>query len=162
MSPRADAVAVAVLRGRDEQTQVLLIRRARGAFAGAWTFVMGLVEENERATDAALREVGEETGLRCAAFYTAGELDTFYDPVKDRIVQVPYFVARVVTDEVVLDEAHDAYRWTTFAEADEMLEFAAQRRILGEIRRAFVERDPAKWRTIALEPMALDQHRDGG
>jgi dihydroneopterin triphosphate diphosphatase len=149
-SRRADAVAVVVLRDRGEGTRVLLIRRARGAFAGAWTFVMGLVEADERATDAALRELGEETGLVCERFYTAGELDTFYDPVKDRIVQVPYFVARVADGEVVLDDAHEAFRWTTFAQAEELLEFAAQRRILDEIRRAFVEREPSAWRTIAL------------
>jgi dATP pyrophosphohydrolase len=147
-SCRADAVAVAVLRDRGERTRLLLIRRARGAFAGAWTFVMGGIDENERATDAALRELAEETGLTCEHFYTAGELDVFYDPVKDRIVHVPYFVARVDDGDVVLDEAHEAYRWTTFAEAEELLTFAAQRRILGEIRRAFVEREPGPWRMI--------------
>jgi hypothetical protein len=49
---------------------------------------------------------------------------------------------------VVLDDAHDAFRWTTFADAEELLEFAAQRRILGEIHRAFVARDPAPWRSV--------------
>jgi dATP pyrophosphohydrolase len=63
-------------------------------------------------------------------------------------VHVPYFVARVDDGDVVLDEAHEAYRWTTFAEAEELLTFAAQRRILGEIRRAFVEREPGPWRMI--------------
>jgi len=110
---------------------------------------MGGVEDGERATDAARRELAEETGLTPAAFFTAGELDAFYDPVRDRIVHVPFFVARVDDRDIVLeDDVHDEHRWVRFAQAEEMLEFAAQRRVLDEIHRAFVARAPAPWRTI--------------
>jgi dihydroneopterin triphosphate diphosphatase len=157
---RPDAVAVLVLRGAGDGTRVLLLRRARGAFAGAWTFVMGGVEDGERATDAARRELREETGLSAATLYTAGELDAFYDPVRDRIVHVPFFVARVggaqadaaQTDAapaiVLEDDVHDEHRWATFAEAEELLTFSAQRRVLDEVRRAFVAREPDPWRAI--------------
>lgn len=146
---RPDAVAVVVLRGAGEDARVLLLRRSRGAFTGAWTFVMGLVEDGERGTAAAARELAEETGLSPAALYTAGELDTFYDPVRDRIVHVPFFVARVHDGDVRLEEnVHDEHRWATFAEAERVLTFAAQRRVLGEVQRAFVARDPEPWRSI--------------
>jgi dATP pyrophosphohydrolase len=138
-----------VLRGAGERAEVLLVRRAGGAFAGAWTVVMGGVEDGERATDAARRELAEETGLAIGALYTAGELDAFYDPVRDRIVHVPFFVARVEPGDVVLEDGvHDQHRWATVPEAMELVEFAAQRRVLGEVRRAFVEREPAAWRLI--------------
>jgi dihydroneopterin triphosphate diphosphatase len=147
---RPDAVAVLVLHGAGADTRVLLLRRARGAFAGAWTFVMGGVEDGERATDAARRELLEETGLIASAFYTAGELDAFYDPVRDRIVHVPFFVARVGTGPAIVleDDVHDAHRWVGFAEAEELLTFSSQRRVLGEVRRAFVAREPDPWRAI--------------
>ena len=146
---RPDAVAVVVLRGAGDDTRLLLLRRSRGAFAGAWTFVMGLVEDDERGTAAAARELTEETGLSPAAFYTAGELDAFYDPVRDRIVHVPFFVARVDGAEVSLEDGvHDEHRWVTFAEAESALTFAAQRRVLKEVHRAFVARDPEPWRSI--------------
>ena len=138
-----------MLRGEGEHAEVLLLRRGNGAFAGAWTFVMGGVEDGERGTDAARRELFEETGLSLVTLFTAGELDAFYDPVRDRIVHVPYFVAHVGDGDVRLeDDVHDAHRWVTFAAAEEMLEFAAQRRILGEIHRAFVARRPQPWRMI--------------
>jgi dATP pyrophosphohydrolase len=128
---------------------VLLLRRAGGAFAGAWTFVMGGVEDGERATDAARRELREETGLSLRTLFTAGELDAFYDPVRDRIVHVPFFVAHVGGGAIVLEhDVHDEHRWVRFAEAERMLEFSSQRRVLDEVRRAFVLRAPAPWRTI--------------
>ena len=138
-----------MLRGEGADAEVLLLRRAGGAFAGAWTFVMGGVEDGERATDAARRELFEETGLSIATLFTAGELDAFYDPVRDRIVHVPFFVAHAGEGEVALEaDVHDEHRWVTFAQAETMLEFSAQRRVLEEVRRAFVLGAPAPWRTI--------------
>jgi 8-oxo-dGTP pyrophosphatase MutT (NUDIX family) len=146
---RPDAVAVVVLRGEGAAPEVLLLRRAGGAFAGAWTFVMGGVEDGERATDAVRRELLEETGLTAATLFTAGELDAFYDPARDRIVHVPFFVAYAGEGAVALEaDVHDEHRWVTFAEAERMLEFSSQRRVLDEVRRAFVVRSPAPWRTI--------------
>ena len=145
---RPDAVGVVVLRGERDATRMLVIRRRRGAFAGAWTIVMGLVEGAERATETARREVFEETGLDVTALYTAGALDAFYDPVKDRVVLVPFFVARVAGGDVRTDEAHDAYQWLTLDEAAPLLTFSAQRRLLDEVRGAFVEREPEGWRAI--------------
>lgn len=145
---RPNAVGVAVLRGADDETRVLLIRRGRGAFVGSWTIVMGVVEDGERATETARREVLEETGLAVTELFTAGALDTFYDPVKDTIVVVPFFVARVAEGEVKTDDAHDAHRWVTLEEAAPLLTFSSQRRLLEEIKAAFVERAPEPWRLI--------------
>jgi dATP pyrophosphohydrolase len=149
-SGQPDAVSIVVLEGRGDATQLLVIRRAGGAFAGAWTYVMGGVEPGERAPQTALRELAEETGLHADALYLAGAFDVFYDPRRDRIRNVAVFVARVATRNVTVDDAHDAYRWVSFAEAAELLEFPSQRRLLDDVRRDFVERDPSSWRNIAV------------
>jgi dihydroneopterin triphosphate diphosphatase len=146
---RPDAVAIVVLRRHGNDTQVLLVRRASGAFTGAWTFVMGGVEEDERATETARRELVEEVGLGPTLLFTAGALDAFYDPVRDRIVHVPFFVAYLEAGEIRLeDHVHDAHRWVSFDEATDLLEFDAQRRALAEIHRNFVARAPQQWRSI--------------
>ena len=146
---RPDAVAIAVLRGSGDEATVLLLRRRRGAFGGAWTLVMGVVEDDETGVDAARRELFEETGLTLTTLYTAGEMDAFYDPVKDAVVHVPFFVARVAEGDVVLEEhVHGEHRWVSIPRAREMVEFPAQARILEEIRQAFVLNEPAPWRVI--------------
>lgn len=47
----------------DPDGRILLGRRTRGTFAGRRILISGGVDEGERFTDAALREVREETGL---------------------------------------------------------------------------------------------------
>jgi 8-oxo-dGTP diphosphatase len=53
------AVGVVCLRGRD----VLLIRRGKPPLSGGWSLPGGRIEWGERAADAALRELVEETGV---------------------------------------------------------------------------------------------------
>ena len=57
------AVSIAVWRG----DEVLLVRRKRPPFHGAWTFPGGRVEYGETTGDAVLRELREETGLSVTA-----------------------------------------------------------------------------------------------
>lgn len=53
------AVGVVCLRG----DEVLLIRRGKPPLMGAWSLPGGRIEWGERAADAALRELSEETGV---------------------------------------------------------------------------------------------------
>ena len=47
-----------------DQNRILLIKRARGDYAGLWGLPGGKVENDEHLSDAAIREVYEESGIR--------------------------------------------------------------------------------------------------
>ena len=63
MTPARPTIAVGVLLL--DQDRVLLIKRGRPPQAGRWTVPGGKVELGESLAQAGLRELSEETGLRC-------------------------------------------------------------------------------------------------
>ena len=78
--PRPALTVDVVLLTRDSVPRVLLIRRKRDPFAGCWAFPGGFVEEGETLTQAAARELLEETMV------AAPELDHLHtagDPGRD-------------------------------------------------------------------------------
>jgi 8-oxo-dGTP diphosphatase len=61
-----------VVRRRWGRRQVLLVRRGRYTHETGWTLPKGKVNPGEAPLEAALREVGEETGCRARADRFAG------------------------------------------------------------------------------------------
>jgi len=65
------AASAAIFRDR----AVLLVERGKGALAGIWSLPGGHIEPGETAAAAALREVGEETGVTARLFGLADVRD---------------------------------------------------------------------------------------
>jgi 8-oxo-dGTP pyrophosphatase MutT (NUDIX family) len=76
---KAAAVAIALVRDDAGVDCFILIRRARRlrAHAGQWALPGGRLEHSESPVDAALRELEEEVGLRCAVTDVLGLLDDY-------------------------------------------------------------------------------------
>ena len=69
--------------------------------------------------------------------------EQFYDAAGDCIQLVPAFLARVADDACVrLNGEHAAFRWAPLDEAAQVLPFGSQRRLLDEVAREFVAREP--------------------
>ena len=73
------AVAIALTAAPDNDTALLLTRRAAGlrSHGGQWALPGGRCDAGESAMDAALRELQEELGLVLAADAVLGELDDY-------------------------------------------------------------------------------------
>ena len=107
-----------VVREGDAGVEVLLVHRPRYA---DWTFPKGKAEADESDEDCALREVEEETGLRC-------ELDrelpsTVYVDGHGRRKRVRYWVMRAVGGELEFEHEVDDAVWLPPDEARRTLSY---------------------------------------
>lgn len=118
----SDMVQVHPFRLRDGIVEHLLLRRsdAEAYGPGVWQVITGGVDAGERAIDAALRELREETGLAPDDLFSLPSIAMFYFEPTDRVILSPVFACRV-SAEPILSHEHSDYRWTDAASALEML-----------------------------------------
>lgn len=95
-----------VVRDGTDGLEVLVVHRPR---YGDWSFPKGKAGPGEADEDCALREVEEETGLRCAL---GDELPaTEYADSLERPKRVRYWVMRPVAGELAFLHEVDAADW---------------------------------------------------
>jgi 8-oxo-dGTP diphosphatase len=95
-----------------------------------WAFPKGKLEDGESWEDAAVREVEEETSLRCEL----GEhLGSTHYPVREGTKEVRYFRLRAAGQPRPQNEI-DELRWVTPAEAEELLSYDYDRELLKRLR----------------------------
>jgi 8-oxo-dGTP diphosphatase len=116
--PLRAAGGVVVREGR-----VLLVHRPKYE---DWAFPKGKLEDGESWEDAALREVEEETGLRCTLGPYVGS--TRYD-VRDGLKEVRYFRMAAGGEARAQNEV-DEVRWASPGEAGELLSYDYDRQLL--------------------------------
>jgi len=89
---------------------------------GDWSLPKGKLDEGEDWEAAALREVEEETGLRCAL---EAELPTVDYEVGGRPKRVRWWRMRVLEDlgDAARDDEVDELRWVTREEAEQLLSY---------------------------------------
>lgn len=115
-------------RERDGALEVLVVHRPR---YGDWTFPKGKASPGERDEACALREVEEETGLRCEL---GEELpSTEYLDARGRPKRVRYWRMRPLGGSVELRHEVDQARWVSPSEARELLTYARDAALLDSL-----------------------------
>jgi len=93
-----------------------------------WTLPKGKLDAGETFEQAALREVEEETGLRCAL---VRELPSTEYTVRDRPKIVRYWLMSVVEDPGFAPNSEvDELRWLSAADAAELLTYDRDKEVL--------------------------------
>ena len=89
----------------------LLLRRSKhSTSAGIWEFPGGTVNKGESFSEAAKREVLEETGLKCHKLKFVTSIETFYD---NKFVISHFFYCDKFKGKITLSEEHDRYKWVS-------------------------------------------------
>jgi len=123
-----------IVRRRDEHdgdtdTRILLVHRPR---YDDWSLPKGKADPGERAEDTALREVEEETGLRCALGAEVGT--TRYRDSRGRDKVVRYWLMEPDDGhDFVPNHEVDEIRWCTPAEAGELLSYDHDRQLVAAV-----------------------------
>jgi 8-oxo-dGTP diphosphatase len=97
-----------------------------------WSVPKGKVDDGESFEEAALREVWEETGLRCRL---GDELEAArYRDHKDRPKLVRYWLMEPVEDDgFVPNDEVDELRWLSPAQARELVTYDHDRHLVGTL-----------------------------
>ena len=134
------SIQVVIFSDNVEERQYLLLRRvaSHGAF---WQSVTGSLEGDETHRQAAAREVLEETGISCRGddLIELGVVNTFeiapqwrnrYAPEVTHNEEVCFALGVQQSDVRIDPVEHDAYEWTCFDRAMEMLYWDSNKRAL--------------------------------
>lgn len=119
------AVGVVCLRG----DEVLLIRRGTPPRLGEWSLPGGRIEPGERAVEAALRELREETGVEARILGLIDVVDGLFPEAGRHYVLIDYVAEWTSGEPVAGDDAAEAKFFSPEA-AIEALAWSETRRIL--------------------------------
>jgi 8-oxo-dGTP diphosphatase len=125
MNAPTPAVGVVCFRGGE----VLLIRRGRPPRQGEWSLPGGRIEPGERAVDAALRELDEETGVRARITGLIDVVDGLFPDAGRHYVLIDYLAEWTSGEPVAGDDAADA-AFMPLSEALDRVAWDETRRIL--------------------------------
>ncbi len=106
-----------------------LLRAPHLRLAGTWQAVHGRVHDGEKAYDAALREMQEETGLRPDRFFRLDFVELFYNEETDAVHVIPAFAAHVPNlPRPELSDEHTDFEWCDLDETLSRFVWPSQRK----------------------------------
>lgn len=113
---------------KDQEINYLILHY----LSGHWDFAKGKLEPGETATQAAVRELQEETGLQATIIPGFEESLSYVFKERGQMIHktVTFFVGQTAQEPVKLSREHKAYAWLPFEQAHRELTYANAKVIL--------------------------------
>ena len=142
-----------VYRYAKTKLKFLTLKRSKTKiYEHLWQGVAGKIEDGETASEAAIRELKEETGFTPHKMFVADHVSSFYESHFDRINLVPVFGIEVCNENVILSEEHCAYEWLEFEKAYSRLTWNGQKKGLKVIYEMLnSDDDRIKWSKVLIK-----------
>ena len=129
MTDLVRAAGGVVQRTRDDGVvEVVVIHRPK---YDDWTLPKGKLHPGESEEEGALREVEEETGLKCEIVRQVGEVS--YRDKRRRPKRVVYFSMNPIDGSFRPNDEVDELRWLPMDEAQRLLDYEHDRRLVAGI-----------------------------
>ncbi len=133
--PLERSAGALIFRKENRDIKYLLLHYPSGSRTSKdyWDFPKGHIEKEEKPEVTVLREVEEETGLGDIKFIEGfKEVIKYFFKVQRKTVFkiVVFYLAKTKTKEVKISQEHTGYRWVSYEEALEQLEFKNAKEIL--------------------------------
>ncbi len=125
LPPPVPAVGIVCLRGEE----VLLIRRGTPPRQGEWSLPGGRIEAGERAVDAALRELREETGVEATITGLIDVVDGLFPEAGRHYVLIDYAARWVSGEPIAGDDAMEA-RFVALDQVATLIDWSETRRVI--------------------------------
>jgi dATP pyrophosphohydrolase len=131
-----------IFRETKNGIEFLIMKRADSQFyPGLWQMVTGKINSEEKAFEAALREIKEETGLIPLQLWVAPTINSFYEPQDEYICLLPVFAAKVGSgSEITISDEHTEFKWLGKEKAKELLAWPGQREAVDIIEDYFINK----------------------
>ena len=142
----AQYIEVCIFRFENNHAEYLLMRRTNDVniYPGIWQIITANIEPKEKATDAAKREITEETGLKPTALWVVPKVNSFYNHEDDTINFITFFAAQVPAGSIPkLSAEHDSYEWVSLEETQRRLVWPSQRQAVKIVHDYIVQGDVA-------------------
>ena len=141
-----------VYRRTDDGILFLLMKRnLNKIYEHLWQGVAGKIEEGETSSEAAIRELKEETGLSPVNMFVADHVSKFYEVHGDRINLVPVFGIEVDSEIINLSEEHISYKWVDINEALNTLVWNGQKKGISIVNEMVTSNDDRmKWSEVDI------------
>jgi dihydroneopterin triphosphate diphosphatase len=146
------SIAAYIGRVENGKGRFLIIKRQTSYLPDSWQMVSGKIEKGEKAWEAALREIKEETGLVPDRLYSTNDVEIFYEVNQNCINIIPVFIGFIDSDQPVrLSSEHREYLWVTPEESATFLCFEHQVEALRKIEAKFVKQKPLEFLRVKMK-----------
>ena len=141
-----------VFHHKEEGPRFLLLKRSKTKmYEHLWQGVAGKIKKGEKAWEAAIRELKEETGLEPVSMFVADHVSRFYEVYGNRVNLVIVFGIEVDQKEVKLSGEHCEYCWVDLETAKDILVWKGQKEGIAAVADMLNSKDDRiKWSEVDL------------